>query len=134
MAINHSTAGALPKKKKARKKEAKTFGQKEVDFSAIFPMPEGYEKLFLAFYFISIPYVVGLLFLFIFVAKGHFDSFLSLDIAMFMAVWAIGYEVVGSIALIVIFYKMFQFNRRLKTPVRTKERKTQSLYKVHDLS
>ena len=96
-------------------------------------MPEGYEKLFIAIYFLTIPYAMGLLFLFLFVAKGHFESFMNLDIAMFVAVWAIGYEIVGSLALIIIFYKMFQFNRANKEVVRHKEYKSKSLHEVYKL-
>lgn len=124
----------LPQKKK-RIKESKSFGEQEVDFSKIFPLPEGFEKLFLTIYFITIPYVAGLLFLFIFVAKGDVENFLSLDIAMFVAVWAIGYEVVASIALIIIFYKMFSFSRAHKSVTRERENKSKKeLYEIHDFS
>lgn len=127
----------LPKKKK-QKKQAKTYGQKEVDFSEIFPLPEGYEKIFLTIYFITIPYALGLLFLFIFVAKGDVSSFLSLDIAMFVAVWAIGYEIAGSIALIIIFYKMFTYNRMVREQQQNRESvrasRKNDLYQIHKLS
>ncbi len=103
MKISHSR-----KLNKKPKKQPKTFGEKEVDFSEILPMPEGYEKLFIMIYLITIPYAVGLLFLFLFVAKGDFHNFLGLDIAMFVAVWAIGYEIVAGFALVIIFYKMFK--------------------------
>lgn len=133
MINNHQASSALPKKRKSASKRPKSFGEKEVDFSAILPMPEGYEKLFIAIYFLTIPYAMGLLFLFLFVAKGHFESFMNLDIAMFVAVWAIGYEIVGSLALIIIFYKMFQFNRANKEVVRHKEYKSKSLHEVYKL-
>lgn len=132
--VNKNRASSLPKKKGKTKKEPKTFGETEVDFSTIFPMPDGYEKLFLAIYFISIPYTVGLIFLFIFVARGHFENFMSLNLAMVVAVWAIGYEIVGSIALLIIFYKMFRFNKRKKLRTRTKEHSTNPLHQVHDFS
>ena len=125
---------ALPKKQGRAKKAPKSFGEKEVDFSAILPMPEGYEKLFIFIYLVTIPYAAGLLFLFIFVAKGHFESFMSLDIAMFMAVWSIGYEVVGSISLIIIFYQMFKFNRRVKEEVVHREHKSKPLHEIYDFS
>lgn len=92
----------------------KSFGKQEVNLLEILPSPEGYESLFLGIYFLLIPYVAGLIFLFVFVAQGHFESFLGMNIGLFMAVWAIGYECVASLALIAIFYKMFQFNRLRK--------------------
>ncbi len=131
--MNRNSA-ALPKKQGRAKKAPKTFGEKEVDFSAILPMPEGYEKLFIFIYLVTIPYAAGLLFLFIFVAKGHFENFMSLDIAMFMAVWSIGYEVVGSISLIIIFYQMFKFNRRAKEQVVHRERNSKPLHEIYDFS
>ncbi len=133
MFSNKASASRLPKKKNKQKREPKTFGEQEVDFSSIFPLPDGYEKLFLFIYFLTIPYVVGLIFLFIFVAKAHFESFMSLDLAMLVAVWAIGYEIVGTLALVIIFYKMFKFNRRQKTIQRTREYDNNPLHKVHDL-
>lgn len=126
-------------KKPVSEETVKPYGQKEVDFSAILPMPEGYERLFLVLYFVTIPYVIGAIFLFLFVAKGSISTFLTMDIAMFVAVWAIGYEIVGSVALIVIFYKMFRYNQALKrmqsqpqTSVRAK--RNSDLYKVHEFS
>ncbi|MEJ2468607.1 MAG: hypothetical protein P8Y51_05975 [Campylobacterales bacterium] len=113
-----------------------SFGQQEVDLTAIVPLPDGYEKLFLALYFITIPYAVGLLFLFLFIAKGNFESFISLDIAMFAAVWGIGYEVCAAITLGVIFYKMFQFNRTVKTEEQLSVRadRETELHHVHKIS
>lgn len=115
-------------------KQPSSYGQKEVDFSQILPMPEGFEKLFITIYLITIPYAVGLLFLFIFVAKGDFDSFISLDIAMFVAVWAIGYEIVAGFALVIIFYKMFKFNRTVQVQTRTRQHTHKDLHEVHRLS
>lgn len=124
------------KQKKKQNSNPRNYGEKEVDFSAILPMPEGFEKIFLAIYFVTIPYAAGLLFLFIFVARGDFNSFFSLDIAMFFAVWCIGYEVVATLSLTVIFYKMFQFNRSLRAMevTRTQTPGNKDLFQVHDLS
>jgi len=122
------------KSKEKNRTKPKSYGQKEVDFSEILPMPAGYEKIFILLYLITIPYAVGLLFLFVFVAGGDFTSFISLDIAMFVAVWAIGYEVVAGISLAVIFYKMFKFNRAIKAEIRMRESTPTELYKVHHLS
>lgn len=89
----------------------KAFAEQEIDFASIFPMPKNFEKLFLTLYFILIPYTVGLIFLFLFVAGADFERFITLDLAMIVAVWAIGYEVAASSALLIIFY-MFVFNKR----------------------
>ncbi len=124
---------ALPKKSSKPQKKAKSFGQQEVDFSKFLPLPEGHEKIFIALYLITIPYIFGLAFLFLFVAKGSLDSFMSMDIAMFLAVWAIGYEIVAAIALLVIFYKMFTFTQSAQQPSAPKQRKSTTLYEIHKL-
>ena len=127
---------STPRQKREKPKSVpKSYGQKEVDFSAILPMPEGYEKIFLTLYFLTIPYAVGLLFLFIFVARGDVTSFIQLDIAMFVAVWAIGYEIVAGFSLVIIFYKMFTYNRALKKEVtRMRDTSPTELHKVHHFS
>jgi len=126
-----------PSKKQQRQEPPKRYSQKKVDFSEILPLPEGFERFFIALYFVSIPYVVGLLFLFLFIARGNLSNFLALDIAMFISVWAIGYEIVGSTALGIIFYKMYHYNRmmRLKEEeVSVRAERMTDLYRVHKFS
>jgi hypothetical protein len=61
------------------------------------------EGLFLAIYFISLPYIVGLAFLYSYIAKGSIDIFLLLsEKSPFLLIWAIGYEFVAIVALFII--------------------------------
>lgn len=135
MTPHNNPQASLPKKKRAGKKnkEPESFGQKEVHFSEIFYLPDGLENLFLGIYFITIPYVTGLIFLFGFAAKGKIQDFMQLDLAMFFVVWAIGYEVVGGIALVFIFYNMFTFKKGSNTKQRPqfKQRSKDTIYEVH---
>lgn len=126
-----SKGAALPKKKATKRKESDTFGQKEFHFSEVFYMPEGLENLFIAIYVITIPYVTGLIFLFFFAAKGKTEDFLQLDLAMFFVVWAIGYEIVGGLSLLAIFYKMFTFRKKGPQTPRVKERPKENPFRVH---
>ena len=62
-------------------------------------------------YFITIPYLAGLGFLYLFIAKGDFSNFLNFKISSFFVIWAIGYEVVAAILLTLIinsFIKSFK--------------------------
>jgi hypothetical protein len=83
-------------------KSPKRFTQKEVDLreTPLF-FPEGYEKIFLAIYFVTLPYIAGLLFLFFYVAKGSFELFMSLnEKQVFILTWAIGYEIIAALVML----------------------------------
>ena len=70
------------------------------DFSFV---PEGYEGIVMAIYIAIIPYLAGLAFLFLFVARADFEHFLVFNIASYMIIWAIGYEVCAVLILFIIF-------------------------------
>ena len=51
-----------------------------------------------------IPYVTGILFLFLYIAGANIETFNSIDDASsFIWAWAIGYEIVAAITLFLIF-------------------------------
>lgn len=80
------------------------FTQQEVDLAKT-PLffPEGFEKIFLAIYFVILPYIAGLLFLFFYVAEAKIELFLSLnDESSFLLTWIIGYEIIAAIILLSI--------------------------------
>jgi len=71
------------------KKEPETFSQKNVELTDT-PLffPPGFEKIFLVMYFILLPYITGLLFLFFYVAEAKTELFLSLnDDSSFILTW-----------------------------------------------
>lgn len=81
------------------------FTQKNVELAQT-PLffPEGFEKLFLAMYFVTLPYVAGIFFLFFYVSGGSFETFSSLNQNQaFILTWAIGYEIIASLVLLWIF-------------------------------
>ncbi|MBD3799782.1 MAG: hypothetical protein IE883_07935, partial [Epsilonproteobacteria bacterium] len=65
--------------------------------------PEGYEGIVLALYIATVPYLMGLLFLFLFVAEANYEYFLEFNLASYFIIWAIGYEVCATLILIGIF-------------------------------
>ncbi len=95
------------RQKKRRKQES--FTSQNVNVTSYILAPEGYEKVMFALYFILVPYLAGLLFLFLFIAKGNMGGFLVLDLTRFFIVWAIGYEVVASSILLAIFVSAIKF-------------------------
>jgi len=100
------------KKGQAIRTAPKTFAQKNVDLSET-PLffPQGFEKIFLAIYFIVLPYIAGLLFLFFYVAEGKTELFLSLnDDSSFILTWAIGYEIIATLAILFIIKSAISFS------------------------
>jgi len=90
--------------RKTEQVRVKSFGSQKVDFRDIVFAPEGYESVFYTVYFFSIPYVVGIVFLFLFIAGATFENFMLLEMNSFFIVWAIGYEVIAALSLTYIAY------------------------------
>ena len=94
------------------------FTQKNVELSQT-PLffPEGFEKLFLAIYFVTLPYIAGLFFLFFYVSRGSLDTFTSLNREQaFILTWAIGYEIIASLILLWIFKMGVVFANESRQP------------------
>ena len=92
------------------RRKSNSFGNQKVDVKNMVWAPEGYEGIFGFIYFITIPYMVGAIFLFFAVAGADFDNFMKLNTAAFFVVWAIGYEIVASLALLIIFWMFMKFD------------------------
>ena len=112
MEANHILHAEMthPLKKKPFKSPV-TFSQKEVYLSDT-PLffPRGLEKIFLAIYFITLPYITGILFLFFYIADGKMELFSSLDNeSSFILTWAIGYEIIASLILLYIIKSAITF-------------------------
>jgi len=79
--------------------------------------PEGFEKIFLTIYFISLPYIAGLLFLFFYVATGDPKLFLSLnEESSFLLTWTIGYEIIASLIMLNIIKMALSFANESRMP------------------
>lgn len=102
---------------KSRHKK-KTFGSQNIDVKDYIVSPEGWEGIMFTFYFLSIPYITGIIFLFVFIARADMDNFLVFDLTAFFVVWAIGYEIVASLILIAIFISYIKYMTRDK-PIRS---------------
>ncbi len=92
--------------------DTNSFGSQKLDFSKMIFFPEDYVGLFVTFYIIVIPYIVGATFLFVTIAGTSLDNFMLLDMTKFFIVWAIGYEIVAGILLFSIFVSFLKFNKQ----------------------
>ena len=119
----HQDTSLHGKRKRRRKdKDYKDldFMHQKVDLVDSILFPEGYENIMLAVYFITIPYIAGILFIFFYISKGDHTVFLSLNSEhSFLVAWMIGYEVVAVIILLWIFklwfVSLFRTNNKTKS-------------------
>ena len=121
-----------------RKKKAKrtishvSYTQQQVDLkkTPILFFPEGKEMLFLGIYFVTLPYIAGLFFLFFYISEGKAAVFGSLTVgsdANFFLVWMIGYEILAAVILLWILKSAIVFtlyNTKTKTPQKNRLRRT----------
>lgn len=109
--FNNTNVAYAPKEKRL-KNESDKFTQQQItyeDTPLIFPA--GFEKLFLLLYFISLPYIAGLMFLFFYVGEGKVELFLSLnEESSFFLTWAIGYEILAGVTLLLIIKEAISFS------------------------
>lgn len=97
------------RKRGNKRKEKKDFASQEVDLTRYLLIPKGYEEIAYIFYFITLPYITGLTFLFFYVASGAYTNFVLLDLTSFLIIWMIGYEIMGSIILFFIFLSYLKY-------------------------
>jgi len=100
------------KNSRKKKHKAASFGEQEVDLNKYLISPAGLEGLMYSIYFLLIPYAVGALFLFFFIAHVSFDKFLQLDLASLFIVWAIGYELIAFMLLFIIFLSYLSYLKK----------------------
>lgn len=92
-----------------RQQQNQGFFSQQMSLSNIIFAPEGYEEIVLALYFVTLPYLAGLLFLFLFIAEAKYEHFLSFNVTSFMVIWAIGYEVCAILIMAIIFLAWIRY-------------------------
>jgi len=105
------------KEKPIQNKNTK-FSQKDVELSET-PLffPEGFEKIFLVIYMISLPYIIGLIFLFFVVAEANVERFLAVTgNSPFFLTWAIGYEILAGLIILWIIKMALGFAHESSKP------------------
>ena len=91
------------KKNEKKEKKKKSFLHQEISIQSFPLLPEGYERIILSLYFLLLPYIAGLIFLFTYVSKWDYHIYLSLNHSnSYLLTWCIGYEIIAGIALLII--------------------------------
>ena len=106
-------ATLFQKRKAPIRNKSNQFFQKEVDLAqtSLF-FPEEYEKTFLTLYFVSLPYLAGLMFQFFYISNKKVEIFLALNKqSSFIFTWAIGYEIIATLILLYIIKISISFSK-----------------------
>lgn len=114
--VTRDSVQEYQEKNKKVRREKEAFLQREFDYRDYIFAPEGYEGIMLFFYIMTIPYLVALSFLFLFIAKSSYQLFLEFNLASFLVIWAIGYEICAVLAIIIFFYSWFSSDSSDDTP------------------
>ncbi|MBN2894717.1 MAG: hypothetical protein JXK05_02355 [Campylobacterales bacterium] len=98
----------------SKRKADEKFGSQQIDIRQYILVPEGWEGVIFPLYFLLLPYFVGILFIFLFVAGSDIDNFLVLDFTAFFVLWAIGYEIIATLILLTLIVSYFKWTWRHK--------------------
>jgi len=98
---------------KTKKKSKSSFGSQKIDLRDFIFAPKKWEGVFYTFYAIFIPYGVGAVFLFFFIAGGNYENFKLLNMNAFLIIWLIGYEVVATFSLLWIMVLYLQYEENI---------------------
>jgi hypothetical protein len=92
-----------------QKEKSKSFFQKKIYLNNLFDLPEGLAKMLFLGMFIFIPYLVGVLFTFLILAKANFRTYERVENS-FAFSWVIGYEFLATLLLLMIFISAIRFS------------------------
>jgi hypothetical protein len=101
------------KAKVKRNQKNVSFTSQEVHISDYLYSPDDWESVFYTLYFTFIPYLTGATFLFFAVAGADYANFKLMDMSAFLIVWIIGYEIVATSVLLLIFMSYLRFRKNL---------------------
>lgn len=98
--------------KKSKAQEATKshdFLRQNFDLHEHINLPEGIEQLFMFTAFLLVPYTIGILFVFVLITGVHLKIIEHITLEDFPMFWAIGYEIIASLILILIFKSAINF-------------------------
>lgn len=106
------------------KEKEEDFLSQDIDYRNFVFAPEGYEGPVFFVYLLTLPYLIGLSFLFLFIARASYEYFLEFNLSSYFVIWAIGYEVSAVLLLIIIFFAWINHyrSRYNKESLRTKSK------------
>lgn len=102
------------KKKYAEKKNHPTsnnFLDQKIIFTNYFNLPESLQNIIGLTLFMFIPYSIGIIFIFVVVARASLETYEKIDMNSFFLSWTIGYEVMAFLLLLLIIKSALLFKK-----------------------
>jgi hypothetical protein len=93
---------------KTNKDKAKKFLQKKIYLSDFINLPEGLANGIFFGLFVTIPYLLGIIFIFTILAKANFHTYEKMETS-FAFSWVIGYEFLAGFLLLMILKSSMHF-------------------------
>lgn len=90
--------------------KSKSFFSQKVDINRLLNLSEGTMNLILFIAFLVIPYTVGIAFIFVVIAKASLDTFKDIHTNEYALYWAIGYEVIALIIILLVIKSAIRFH------------------------
>ncbi len=92
-------------------KRINNFLNQKIEITDYIHLSEGMAKFVVFISFLTLPYIIGVGFIFFIIAKTNLETFKSININEYIALWAIGYEVIASFLLLIIIKSAISFQQ-----------------------
>jgi hypothetical protein len=94
-----------------KRTQVDNFLKKKFEITDYIQLPEGVANMLFFIAFLVVPYIVGISFIFIVIARASLDTFWEININEYSVYWAIGYEVIASFLLFIIIKSAITFRK-----------------------
>jgi hypothetical protein len=75
-------------------------------------LPESVNNVVGLGMFALLPYIIGVLFIFLIIAQANIETYRKTDMNSFFLAWTIGYEVIATVLLLAIFKSALSFRKK----------------------
>ncbi len=100
-------------KKREKCAEApKSFFSQKINLYDYTNLSESVLNTILLSTFVLLPYITGILFIFLVIAKANFETFADIKVDKYFIYWSVGYEVLAFISIVAIIKSAITFKRR----------------------
>ena len=108
----YKTLIAQHRKRESMQEVPKSFFSQKINISDYINLSENIINTILLSAFILLPYITGILFIFLVIAKANFETFTDIKIDRYFVYWSVGYEVLAFISIMAIIKSAVRFRRR----------------------
>lgn len=97
--------------KEIQKETSKSFFNQEIHLSSYINLSESSINTIAFSSFLFIPYLIGIVFIFLVIAKASIETFQEIDIDDYFVYWSIGYELLAFISILIIIKSAINFKK-----------------------